>query len=146
MLKATTLLLSLLVSVSANATCVLTDVTGSVIQDARHSAGWDGWSFSRYDEVCGKLRKANAILRILGDAKVLDGVNIAWASVEITDRNPMLTSGTTRYDTRMNRNVGSQVEANKLLVESIEEAANTLDIDGGIKDLQRARAIFHKVK
>lgn len=146
MFKATALVLSLLVSFSANAACKLISNTTSIIQEARRTAGWDGWRFSRYDEICEKLRKANAQLVIRGDATVLNGVNIAWAIVEIADINPLLTSGTSSSNTRTNKMVGSQDEANKLLIESIEDAANGLSIDNGIRDLQQARATFRKVK
>lgn len=146
MFKAAAIALSLFMSLSASATCTLTSNTTNTIQEARRSAGWDGWSFSRYDEICEKLRAAGAQLRIRGDATVLNGTNIAWTLIEVADINSVLTSGISTTDTRTNKGVGSQDEAYKLLVESIETAANALNIDLSIRELNKARTQFRKVK
>lgn len=146
MFKGSIVALALFASFSASAGCTLTSNTTSTIRQARTATNWDGWSFSRYDEICAKLKHANAQLNIRGDATVLNGVNIAWASVEITDMDARLSSGLSSLNTRTNQMVGSQDHAYKLLIESIEDAANALNIDQGIKDLKDARAAFRKVK
>lgn len=99
----------------------------------------NGWGFQNYEKVCAKLKKANVALVINGEAAVLNGTSIAWATANLKDLNTMVFTNeyggvSTRYNTH-----ASAETAESILPTAINEAVNSMDIDKAIQSLNESR-------
>ncbi len=125
---------------SAMAQCSITsnrsDTVGKLLQSR-------GWNFRNFDIVCEKLKRANAVINISGDASVLAGMSYGWALLTVADRKTGLgindyTAGHTIMNT-----YASQDKAYDLLYEAINEAANNWDgLDNALATLNEKRKKF----
>ena len=98
-----------------------------------------GWTFNNYEEICRKVNAANAEIVILGNSTVLENKSIAWASISIKDRNlPIYSNAFSGVSTMVN-SYASQDQADKMLMEAVNNAIENLVIDKAVMTLDRAR-------
>lgn len=99
----------------------------------------DGFTFKNYAAVCGKLRNAGAKLLVLGQTSVLDNASIAWATVGIADSDGAEVFDWGGLTRQLDKSIGSEDVARKLLWASINEAVDEMDVDHAIEALRARR-------
>ena len=97
------------------------------------------WGFKNYNVVCEKLHKADAALLVYGHATVLGGKSISWAAVSLKDKNLEIYSNRhVGVSTKLSDNASIDA-ARSLLMESLNEAVSSIDIDKAIDALDESR-------
>lgn len=97
------------------------------------------WGFSNYDAVCEKLRRANAVILVKGDATVLGNKSIAWATVNLKDGDLMIFTNSYGGNSTTVNGYASIDRAEQLLMQSINDAVDSMDVDSAIRSLNEAR-------
>jgi hypothetical protein len=134
-----------LASFSAYADCAIVRVTSAdkVRQALKHGGGY---SFGNYDEVCEKLRRANAVIVISGSDGVLANRSFAWASIGVADavnQNVMVTAFSTNQ-TIMDEYASAHLGP-ELLMSAIDNALNSwTELDTALAELNNVRQKMHK--
>lgn len=128
--------LFLATTIDAHACSVeMTSASDSVMEAVRKN----GWGFDNYQAICQKLNSNNAQLFINGQATVLDGRSIAWAAVSLSDKNlPIVTSDFGGKSTQLNQ-YASMNKANEILIDAINGAVNSMDIEKSLTSLNNLR-------
>lgn len=123
---------------SVNAEC---RITYSAPDDVTEGLTQHGFGFKKYEVACNKLKKANAKLMMVGMATVLNNVSVAWATVRVADKITEVSANDhVGIATQVNTHA-SQDKANEMMIEAVNIAADTIDFDSAIKDLDKARKI-----
>lgn len=117
--------------------CEITDNTANKMISAVLNE--HGYSFDGYEQVCQKLKKANAAIVIGGSAGILGDISFAWAEVSLKDKNTMIF--TNEYSGSMTKsNSKANMETAKLLLlEAINGAIGNVDFDNAIQSLNESR-------
>ncbi|WP_233853509.1 hypothetical protein [Paraburkholderia sp. HD33-4] len=123
-------------SFQAHACNVSYSTSSNVISNALSTNGFD---FANYDVVCEKLNRANAALEITGQATVLHGKSIAWASVSLKDRNTSVFTDEFAGSNTVANPEPSMDTANNLVNQAINGAIERLGIDQAIQSLNENR-------
>lgn len=79
------------------------------------------------DEVCNYLYQQGLALSVTAKVTVLAGVSVAWVTISLTKLGTGVVADTYRQSTKVNTSVASQVKANDMLYEGIQEAVSLLD-------------------
>lgn len=137
MLKQFVVIAAAAVSCNASAGCnVTSNFTAAVVEKALNK---NGWSFADYDKVCERLRRSNAALVIQGDATVLGGRSVAWAAVSLKDKDlPVATNSFGGSSLQIN-NYASIDKAEAILMDAINEAVNSMNVEKALQALNDAR-------
>ena len=99
----------------------------------------NGFGFDDYGAVCKRLNSNNARLFIEGQAGVLEGRSIAWASVQVGDKNlHIIANGFGASEVRTSP-YASIDEANKILLNAINSSINKTEIEKSIGELDKSR-------
>jgi len=120
-----TLLVAAVVGLSAAPafSCSLMDSTTEALRNIINQQG----GYPVTDEQCAMLNAHHLRIHVDGDALVLDGVNVAWADVSVVNADHVIATKS-GVSTRINRKaVASQTVADKLFVEALAQAVNSLD-------------------
>lgn len=129
---------------SANATCEW-DVRMSP-ELAKQFEQRGGLYAPRANEVCEKLRNANARIEIISYSTVLQGKSIAWAGIMIGDKNSsILTTSGASKNTYFNP-TPSQDKANELEYYAANDAINDWNVDAAIMFLDQVRGLKGEAK
>lgn len=129
----------------ASANCVINYYTVSrdVIKVFKEN---DGYYFQNYNEVCNKLRKANAKIAISGSYGVLSSRSYGWADISVADKasDYVIVNSFGTYSTWMN-DYASDDTARKQLWGAINDALNQWDtLDKALLELNQARQEMRK--
>ncbi|MBN3761006.1 hypothetical protein [Burkholderia sp. Ac-20365] len=89
------------------------------------------------DAQCEMLQKRGLALDVDGDATVLSGINVAWASVHIMKVNGR-TSGTSGISTMVDTHPGSQDLADDVFYDALGRALRNLDWRLAVQQVTRA--------
>lgn len=121
---------------SAQAACKFTDSSTDTIREVVKKNG--GWPLS--DANCAILLANKLALDVTGQASVLDGVSVGWASVKLVDINLNIGSDAVRMSTTVRTNAASQPVADTMMYQSIESALGTFDFAKAAKEVNDYRA------
>lgn len=101
--------------------------------------------FQAYDDVCNKLKRANAQLAISGYATTFPNSTVAWASVSLQDSKlPIVTNeGAGQYIATINH--PSRERTGELLHQSILKAIDLIYWDLALKSLDASRKAVRAV-
>lgn len=123
-------------SLAGHACTVFYSTSSSDVAKAIEQAGW---GFDNYAAVCERLRKAGASLEVQGMATVLHNRSVAWAAVGLKDKDmKVYTNDFGGLSTNTN-DFASIDKANQMLMESINQAVNKMDIGKAIQSLNESR-------
>lgn len=114
-------------------------INNTATDDVRAAIRKNGWGFNNYNVICEKLRRANAVLVTDGFATVLSNRAIAWATVGLKDRDLMIFTNEYGGSSTKTNDYASMDTAKKMLMESINDAVNNMDVDKAIQSLNESR-------
>ncbi|HEX3638006.1 MAG TPA: hypothetical protein VHV99_21500 [Paraburkholderia sp.] len=118
------------------------NVTYSTASDSVDKAITEqGWDFKNYDIICEKLRAANAALLVDGQATVLGGKSIAWASVKLREKNLTIFTADYGGKSTQTNDYASIDKADSMLITAINRAVESVDVDKAIKSLAEQRSL-----
>jgi len=131
------LLAATLLSLSLGAawSCPVMDSTTENVRDVVKSHG--GYPIS--DAQCYLLKGKSLALSIFGVGTVLNGVNVAWATVTLQDLKSNINSDKAGVSTQVKTGPTSEKIADDILYEAITEALKSLDWDNAIKEVDHYR-------
>lgn len=122
--------------VSVSASCETSYTANNEIVRAVKS---NKWGFQNYDQVCQKMREANAEFLISGGATVLAGRSITWATVLVKDKDFNIVS--TDYggsSTQVDKIPGTDIAVRNYRL-AINNAIDSVDLDRALEALDEAR-------
>jgi hypothetical protein len=122
---------------NANADCSVTFHSGDQVRKVIKKS--DGWTFNNYDQICTKLNKARAALRIQGNATVLSNHSIAWAVVGVKDVGLEIASQDFSGTSTQINTFASIDKAEEMLWIAINDAVSVMDLDNALQQLEIAR-------
>jgi hypothetical protein len=87
------------------------------------------------------LRAANAALLVDGQATVLGGKSIAWASVKLREKNLTIFTADYGGKSTQTNDYASIDKADSMLITAINRAVESVDVDKAIKSLAEQRSL-----
>jgi hypothetical protein len=136
-------------SISAHAGCTIYSTrTESVAAVFRKYGGWD-LSDVDFNQLCEKLKRANARISISSDAVVLGNQSIGWAILSVMDIDTGITALSGMQTSTFTNPYASQDKAEELMFKAINDAAKGWNnIDEALFSLdnerKKVRSVFGK--
>lgn len=121
---------------SAQAECKFTDNSTETVRAIVKKNG--GWPLS--DANCAILMANNLALDVAGQASVLEGVSVGWASVKLVDKTLNIVSDAIHMSTTVKTNAASQPIADSMMYQSIESVLEEFDFSKAAKQVNAYRA------
>ncbi len=129
-----------LLVMNANADCSITSVRSDEVSTQFKKYG--AWSFDEviFNQLCYKLKRAKARIRVQADAAVLSNKSIAWASLTVIDLETGISTSDFSTSYTKVSNDASQDVADELMVKAINQAAEDWTrIDDALEALEKER-------
>lgn len=141
--KYTAAIFAALLSFNSFASCSISKSTAS---NAVRSAMKEGYDIeeNKFESICNKLNSANAALAITGEVVILKGKLIAWATINLKDKNSDIISMDYGNLNTVLSDEASMHLADSKLNRVISDAIKEMDIDSAIEALNRKRAKAYK--
>lgn len=106
----------------------------------------NGYTFKNYEEVCSKLRKANAKIVIKGSYSVLSNRSFGWVNISVADKasDHFIINSFSQYITQVSE-FASDDTARKQLWIAINDGLDKWDsLDHALAELNQARRAMRK--
>ncbi len=133
----------ILLSNAACGKCVI-DARGT--KDIVDAVAQNGFYFKKFNEVCGKLNRANARVNVSGGFFTFDGKNVVSVVVQLMDKQVnLIPDGYYSVTVKIDK-VADDRNKTRMLSEAINEALETWQLDDAIKNLQQQREKFGVIK
>lgn len=134
---------ALAVPASANCTIYRDTASPQVFKAFRANGGY---TFKNFNEVCEKLRKANAKIVIHGASGVLVNRSYGWASISVADKESshIVINSFSSYSTNINEYASSDQAQSSLWISINYALENWEHLDEALAELRQVRVQVRK--
>lgn len=92
------------------------------------------------DTQCKFMNDNRVLLRVQGEAAVVTGGSVGWASVTLEDESNGITSKLSGRGTYVNVRDAAEPVANRLFISALKGAVSTLDFEAAVQEIDAQRA------